>query len=184
MKTIYALLIGVDQSTAGFRKLRGCVNDIQEMDGVPRGSSRPRRADARGGPEDKGAGELAGDPRCGHPGLPRPPGPGPAEGDVALFCYSGHGSQEQAPEQFWQIEPDHLDETLVCHDSRTDGSWTWPTRSLPNSSPRSPVTGRTSSYCWTAATPARAPGLDLAETGVRRAPTTRPAAGRQLHLPP
>ena len=31
------------------------------------------------------------------------------KGDVALFYYSGHGSQEQAPEEFWKLEPDHLD---------------------------------------------------------------------------
>ena len=45
------------------------------------------------------------------------------KGDVALFYYSGHGSQEQAPEEFWKLEPDRLDETLVCVDSRSPGSW-------------------------------------------------------------
>ena len=44
-------------------------------------------------------------------------------GDTVLFFFAGHGSQERAPEIFWRIEPDHLDETLVCHDSRTPGSW-------------------------------------------------------------
>jgi len=38
--------------------------------------------------------------------------------DIALFYYSGHGGQEKAPEEFWHLEPDHLDETLVCYDSR------------------------------------------------------------------
>jgi hypothetical protein len=42
---------------------------------------------------------------------------------VALFYNSGHGSQESAPPEFWCIEPDHLDETLVCYDSRNDGQW-------------------------------------------------------------
>ena len=45
------------------------------------------------------------------------------EGDVALFYYSGHGSQEPAPEVWWHLEPDRLDETLVLHDSRTPGQW-------------------------------------------------------------
>ena len=40
------------------------------------------------------------------------------EGDTALFYYSGHGSQEIADPCFWGIEDDHLNETLVCHDSR------------------------------------------------------------------
>jgi uncharacterized caspase-like protein len=43
--------------------------------------------------------------------------------DVALFYYSGHGSQENAPPEFWHIEPNHLDETLVCCASRNDGQW-------------------------------------------------------------
>ena len=43
--------------------------------------------------------------------------------DVALFVFSGHGSQQDAPEEFWDIEPDHRNETLVCWDSRLPGSW-------------------------------------------------------------
>jgi hypothetical protein len=43
--------------------------------------------------------------------------------DVALFYFSGHGSQEYASKNFWYLEPDHLNETLVCWDSRTDGIW-------------------------------------------------------------
>ncbi len=43
--------------------------------------------------------------------------------DIALFYYSGHGSQEESPPEFWAIEPDHLDETLVCWDSRTETGW-------------------------------------------------------------
>ncbi len=43
--------------------------------------------------------------------------------DVALFYYSGYGSQEQSPPQFWYLEPDRLDETLVCWDSRLEDGW-------------------------------------------------------------
>jgi len=43
--------------------------------------------------------------------------------DVALFYFSAHGSQEYAGKEFWHLEPDHLNETLVCWDSRTDGIW-------------------------------------------------------------
>ncbi|MEM8859172.1 MAG: caspase family protein, partial [Chloroflexota bacterium] len=43
--------------------------------------------------------------------------------DSVLFYYSGHGSQAMTDLDFWDIEPDKLDETLVCYDSRTrDGS--------------------------------------------------------------
>lgn len=39
--------------------------------------------------------------------------------DVALFYYAGHGAQERAPEEFLAVEPDGMNETLVCYDSRT-----------------------------------------------------------------
>jgi hypothetical protein len=42
---------------------------------------------------------------------------------VTLFYYSGHGAQQSSPPEFWHLEPDRLDETLVCWDSRTEGSW-------------------------------------------------------------
>ena len=43
--------------------------------------------------------------------------------DVALFYFSGHGSQEPVPPQLRDIEPSGLIETLVCWDSRTENSW-------------------------------------------------------------
>jgi uncharacterized caspase-like protein len=45
------------------------------------------------------------------------------ENDVVLFYFSGHGSQQQAPPELWHVEPDRLNETLVCWDSRLEGSW-------------------------------------------------------------
>ena len=41
--------------------------------------------------------------------------------DVAVFYFSGHGAQTAAPAAFWDIEANHLNESLVCHDSRTEG---------------------------------------------------------------
>ena len=43
--------------------------------------------------------------------------------DVALFYYAGHGSQGKAPEEYWGMEPDRLNETIVCWDSRRQGVW-------------------------------------------------------------
>lgn len=42
--------------------------------------------------------------------------------DVAVFYFSGHGSQSKADEIFWEMEPDHLNESLVCHDSRCNNT--------------------------------------------------------------
>lgn len=44
------------------------------------------------------------------------------QGDHVIFYYSGHGSYAETPREFWHIEPDRRDETLVCHDSRTEHS--------------------------------------------------------------
>ncbi|MFT5194881.1 MAG: hypothetical protein ACI85U_001891, partial [Candidatus Promineifilaceae bacterium] len=41
--------------------------------------------------------------------------------DTILFYYSGHGSQSMTAMEFWHIEPDKLDETIVCYDSRIAG---------------------------------------------------------------
>lgn len=42
------------------------------------------------------------------------------KGDVCLLYYSGHGSQVDAPEEFWASKSDRKNETLVCLDSRTN----------------------------------------------------------------
>lgn len=45
------------------------------------------------------------------------------ENDIAFIHYSGHGSQEPAPEEFWHEEPDKLNESMVCWDSRMPGGY-------------------------------------------------------------
>ena len=40
------------------------------------------------------------------------------DGDICLFYYSGHGSQTDAPQEFWHSKPDRQNETIVCMDSR------------------------------------------------------------------
>ncbi len=42
------------------------------------------------------------------------------ENDVVFFYYSGHGSQEKAGDFFAHLEPDGMNETLVCWDSRIE----------------------------------------------------------------
>jgi hypothetical protein len=118
-RAIYALLVGIDKYPSPIPPLHGCVNDIEAF-----AAYLAERVD-----KDKGitlhvekllnehaTRQAVLDTFRSHLGQAR-------AGDVALFCYSGHGSQEQAPEEFWPLEPDHLDETLVCHDSRQAGSW-------------------------------------------------------------
>ena len=43
------------------------------------------------------------------------------EGEFAIFQFSGHGSTEFAPKEIIDYQGSHLNETLVCHDSRVNG---------------------------------------------------------------
>ncbi len=117
-RTIYALFVGIDAYPAPVNPLRGCVNDVTRM--------RDLLAARLAGSMDRFAPRLLANAQAtrqgiieawrGHLGQAGPD-------DVALFYYSGHGSQEKAPPEFWDFEPDHLNETLVCYDSRLDGGW-------------------------------------------------------------
>ena len=156
MKTIYALMIGIDDYPPPVRKLRGCVNDIKEMEAYLKARVEPgegRTLDEAlkirtlaDGEATREAVIRAFRDHLGQAG----------EGDVALLCYSGHGSQEQAPQEFWHLEPDHLNETLVCYDSRTEGAHDLADKELAKLIREVAGAGRTSSSCWTRATPARA----------------------------
>ncbi|MCB0206084.1 MAG: caspase family protein, partial [Anaerolineae bacterium] len=117
-RTIYALFVGIDDYLGGVNSLEGCVNDVTRLHDllaarVAGGSDRfeplllANAQATRQGIIDAWRAHLG------------QAGPG----DVALFCYAGHGSQENAPPEFWDFEPDRLNETLVCHDSRASGGW-------------------------------------------------------------
>ena len=114
--TIYALLVGVDKYAGGVTNLNGCENDVQEFSDLLK---------ERYGAEEKNTKLLLSKDATreniikgftDHLSQAK-------TGDTALFYYSGHGAQEIAPEAFWGMEPDRLNETLVCHDSRTFGGW-------------------------------------------------------------
>ncbi|WP_036487475.1 caspase family protein [Myxosarcina sp. GI1] len=117
-KNIYALLVGIDAYTHPIPPLQGCVNDIKAIEEylegrVDRGDYQlhlrtllDRDATRQGIIEGfrEHLSQATSD-------------------DIALFYYAGHGSQEQAPPEFWDVEPDRLNETIVCYDSRIQGGW-------------------------------------------------------------
>lgn len=116
-RTVYALLVGIDKYPPEVRSLAGCVNDIRRVEQLLQ--ERIAGAGDRFAPlvlTDSAAKRQAIINAFGaHLGQA-------GQEDVALFYYSGHGSQQSTPQAFWHLEPDHLDETLVCYDSRS-GSW-------------------------------------------------------------
>lgn len=107
-RNLYVLLVGIDNYPNPNHRLQGCVNDIKAIAEylderferteyqlhlkTLKDEQATRKAIINGFREHL---LQAG------------------EDDVVLFHYSGHGSQELAPQEFWHLEPDHLDETLV-----------------------------------------------------------------------
>lgn len=117
-KTVYAFLVGIDQYRLPVPPLNGCVNDVSAIADALReiATGRAFAVELRMIKDAEATREAVIDGFRSH--LCRG---GPD--DVALFYYCGHGSQENAPPEFWHLEPDHLDETLVCYDSRESGEW-------------------------------------------------------------
>ena len=115
---VYALLVGIDNYPPPTPPLRGCVNDINAIESYLRGrlASEGFQLHLKALKNQEANRQTIIDSFRQH--LCQA-----GQEDVALFYYSGHGSQEPTPPDFWHIEPDHLDETLVCWDSRTSEGW-------------------------------------------------------------
>lgn len=121
MANTYALLVGLNQydPTSSVPHLQGCTNDVQAMQTYLEGRVGQEAGQLHVKTLLNEAATRQAVIEQGFRSHLRQAGPE----DVALFFYAGHGSQEQAPEEFWHLEPDRLDETLVCYDSRCQGSW-------------------------------------------------------------
>lgn len=117
-RTVYALLVGIDDYPPPVPRLHGCVNDIRRVHDLL--AQQVAQAGDRFAPQvltDRQATRQALiDGFQTHLTQAQ-------AGDVALFYYSGHGSQARTAPEFWPVEPDRLDETLVCVDSRRPGRW-------------------------------------------------------------
>lgn len=115
---IYALLVGIDNYAAPVNPLQGCVNDVKAVEEYlqTRVKTEGWNLHLKTLKDEQATRQEIIDGFRKH--LCQAD-----SNDVALFYYSGHGSQELAPREFWHLEPDKLDETLVCYDSRSEGGW-------------------------------------------------------------
>jgi hypothetical protein len=114
---LYALLVGIDNYPPGLSSLSGCANDIgafsEYLDKHRAHEFESHRLILL---NQQATRQRIIEGFRSH--LCRA-----TEQDVALFYFSGHGSQEPTPPEFWHLEPDRLNETIVCWDSRTKGGW-------------------------------------------------------------
>ena len=117
-RNIYALLVGIDEYIAPVPPLKGCVNDIMAIAEYLQGrvASVGYQLHLRTLLNEEATRNAIAD------GFRQHLCQATSE-DVAFFYFAGHGSQERSPQEFWTLEPDRLDETLVCYDSRSDGGW-------------------------------------------------------------
>lgn len=125
-KNIYALLIGIDTyhptSVSAIPPLKGCVNDIKAVKAYLQERTKGgewKLAEPTNVPwiltNEKATRQAIINSFEQHLCNAN-------SDDVVFFYYSGHGAQEKVTEDFWHKEPDRLNETLVCYDSRAEGS--------------------------------------------------------------
>jgi hypothetical protein len=116
MPNLYALVVGIDNYPPNIRSLQGCVNDA--------GAFRRVLLERYNVPPDQVLSLLDGDAtrdaviRGFREHLSKA-----KAGDIAVFFYAGHGSQEPTGSLFLAIEPDGRNETIVCYDSRKAGGY-------------------------------------------------------------
>ena len=113
---IYALLVGINDYSPSVGRLRGCLNDLDNLRDWLTGTYGPHRL----------AIECLKDGEATRGNLIRlfrthlgQAGPD----DVVLFHYSGHGARSRSAPAFKRLYPDGWDEGLVCIDSREPGGF-------------------------------------------------------------
>ncbi len=113
---VYALLVGIDAYSGVVPPLSGCVNDVTAFGDVLRGRVAAEELSMVTVTDEDATRETVTREFAAHLGQA-------GADDVALFYYSGHGAYQEAPQELWDFEPDHQNETLVLVDSREPGGW-------------------------------------------------------------
>lgn len=116
MTSVYALLVGINDYRHPVTPLHGCINDITAVEEYLRARVEAERFELLTLKDQQATRQAVIDGFRNH--LCRA-----SSGDLVLFYYSGHGSQNTSPPEFWHLDPDRMMETLVCWDSRLEGGW-------------------------------------------------------------
>ncbi len=112
-KTLYALMIAIDAYPIERHRLNGCVNDrdalkayIEQRIGAQKNLKLNLKTLT-----DKEATKANIIAAFSHFSKAK-------ADDICLLYFSGHGSQAPAPPEFWHLDPDRMNESVVCWDSR------------------------------------------------------------------
>lgn len=106
---LYALLVGIDNYRSPVGALGGCANDVKQVQAYLEDQSGSFEINVRTLLNEEAEKQAIVDGFEKHLSQA-------SEGDVALFYYSGHGTQEEADPELWRFETDAKLETLVCYD--------------------------------------------------------------------
>ena len=114
-KTLHALLVAIDNYPIPRHQLNGCVNDRnafkEYLENRYVGESLDTNILTLTDHEATKKGIIDGFQHFKNA----------KEGDICVFYFSGHGSQAPAPKEFWHLDPDQMNESVVCYDSRVKG---------------------------------------------------------------
>lgn len=115
MPRLIAVLVGITKYPVPKHRLRGCLNDVADMDAALMDFAARSRLDYPGG-------ILLRNKRATRTNIISAFDnfSGATKEDVCFFYFSGHGSYNSASENFWQNSSGR-DETLICYDSRLPG---------------------------------------------------------------
>ena len=113
---VYALLVGIDAYPPPVPWLAGCRNDVTDLSTFLEGrlGDRLRLVTLLDREATRQAIVDAMRKHLGQAGA----------GDVALFSYSGHGSEEPVPKVFATLEPTGRIQTIVCVTDAKRYGWT------------------------------------------------------------
>jgi hypothetical protein len=113
-KSVYALLVGINDYEGRVNQLDGCIEDILGFEAFLEGHVPSDQLRVRKLVDSEATRQGIIDGFRKHLGQAGP-------GDAAIYYFSGHGSTEPVEEQFWQLEPTGQNQTMVCFDSRMTG---------------------------------------------------------------
>jgi len=114
-RTLYALLVGIDEYPNPQHRLRGCVNDIDLI-----GNYLSKRLSEKFILKVKRIANRQATRKAVITGFTKHLSRA-GSNDVALFYFSGHGSQTDTRPEYYVLEPSKKDQTIVCWDSREPG---------------------------------------------------------------
>lgn len=114
MKSIYALLVGINDYREPVGKLKGCVDDVKNLEKfIKKQYSDSNQLHIKTLLNEDATYANVSDSFRTHLAQA-------TENDVVWFHFSGHGSEEKSAQEFLAFDSTGKDQTMLCYDSRPE----------------------------------------------------------------